>query len=127
VREVMRMVGPCVLCELQFGRQHTVIDDLTEREGGFELPQLTIRLHDGSEFLATTAIYSREQNLLHGKSPGELAALAFAAQGTSGRCSDYVRNLAAQLAELSLVDESILGVVRELDQLTAHRRGDIRR
>jgi cation transport protein ChaC len=88
-------------------KRREVLDYLKQREGkGFDLKPYEIRLENGDRVRAVAPIYSGK-NLLTGRSLAELAAMARAAEGDEGPCTDYVRNIAAKLSELGISDPAV--------------------
>jgi cation transport regulator ChaC len=63
-------------------------------------------LESGDRVSAIVPIYSGK-NLISGRSPAELAAMARTAQGVDGKCIDYARNIAVKLAELGIEDPEV--------------------
>jgi cation transport regulator ChaC len=63
-------------------------------------------LDNGDRVSAIVPIYSGK-HLLSGRSSAELAAMTRAAKGDDGECVDYVRNIAARLANLGIDDPDI--------------------
>lgn len=109
--------GSCkgVAFEFPEEQRQAVIDYLDEREGkGFRLLPLEIRLESGDRVGAIVPIYAGK-NVLSGRPVGELAAMARAAEGCSGRCADYVRSIAAKLAELGIDDPDVDAFRRALE------------
>lgn len=82
------------------------IEYLKKREGkSFELVNCSVILEGGERVSATVPIYSGK-NVLE-QSPEELAELAVAASGTSGRCADYVLTIAKELERLGISDPEV--------------------
>lgn len=92
-----------------------ILDYLRGREGkGFDLRPQWILLEDGRRVQAIVPIYFGK-NLLVGKSPDELAAIARTTSGSDGRCMDYVSNIATKLAELGISDPDVDELCRALN------------
>lgn len=83
-----------------------VMDALKDREGGFDLNPLPVRLTDGTPVAAITPIYSGK-NIITGKSLDEIVAMIAAARGKSGSCKDYASNVIAQIQALGVHDAAI--------------------
>lgn len=100
-------------------RRQEVIDYLQKREGkGFNLNEKELRLDNGDRVDAIVLIYSGK-NLLNGKSCTELAAMARTAEGESGKCIDYARELITKLDDLGIDDPDIDEFWRALKQAVA--------
>ena len=77
-----------------------------------------IRLEDGATVIALVPVYEGRQLIL-GKSLGEIAAMAIAAQGIRGTGVQYVRDVAAHLASAGVNDAVVTALLREIDTLSA--------
>lgn len=88
---------------------------LRKREGGFTLADRTARLEDGHLITATVPIYEAGPNLIENRSAGQIAAMIRAANGTSGNCVDYARNIANQFTKLGVEDDQVNEILRALD------------
>lgn len=107
--------------EFPEAKRGEVLAFLEKREGkGFELGEHEIRLESGDRVKAVVPIYCGK-SLLKGKSVLELAAMARLAVGADGRCIDYVRNVAAKLAELGIYDPAVEEFRRALDEAPPSR------
>lgn len=96
------------------GREQ-VTEYLRKREGGFTLAERSARLSDGSLITATVPIYERGKNLIPDRTTDQIAAMILAARGTSGACSDYVRNVADQLTKLGVEDPRVTELVTAIN------------
>lgn len=95
------------------------VPDLARREGkSFPLREKPIRLEDGATVIALVPVYEGRQLIL-GKSLGEIAAMAIAAQGIRGTGVQYVRDVAAHLASAGVNDAVVTALLREIDTLSA--------
>lgn len=104
-----------VAFEFPEARRNEVIAYLREREGkGFGLQPVEIRLESGDRVTAVAPIYSGK-NLLSGRSPAELTAMARTAEGADGKCIDYAKNIATKLAELGIDDPEVAEFWRALE------------
>jgi cation transport regulator ChaC len=93
-----------------------VINYLEKREGkGFNLDERELHLENGNRVNAIVPIYSGK-NLVDGMSCTELAAMARTAEGDSGRCIDYARQVAKKLEDLGIVDPDVDEFWRALKQ-----------
>ena len=99
--------------EFPEARTNAVMAELEVREGGFTLSDLPVRLQSGQSVNAIVPIYDG-RNLIHAATIDEIAAMVANAKGTSGRCIDYVRNIAAQLDHLGVDDPPVTTLWRAL-------------
>ena len=100
--------------EFREGDRRRVVDYLRKREGkGFDLQEQTALIEGNVRVNAIVPIYSGK-NLLAARSPDELAAMARGANGCSGRCVEYITNIAMKLTELSINDPEVEKVYRAL-------------
>lgn len=88
---------------------------LRRREGGFDFPCVRAVLTDDRIVDATTPLYAGK-NLIKGKTPEQIAKMVVTAKGV-GNCVDYVRNIAAKLAELGIVDTSVTDTLARVNDL----------
>jgi cation transport regulator ChaC len=65
-----------------------------------------MELADKRIVIAITAICPRS-NLIRNKSISEIAQMARVAEGKSGKCSDYVENVAIELERLGINDPAV--------------------
>lgn len=80
---------------------------LARREGpGFSLTELKVRLQTGEEVGAVVPMYSGP-NTLREMPAAEIVALIRNTAGTSGACSNYVRDVARQLVALGIDDPAV--------------------
>ena len=87
---------------------------LKKREGGFDFECLPVLLPDQTEVKAIAPIY-RGKNLIVGKSIAEIADMADRASGTSGKCRDYVANIAKKLKQLGIDDPAVSALANALE------------
>jgi cation transport protein ChaC len=92
--------------EISDDRSHDVLSVLRTREGrSFSLEKLVVQLPDNREVHAHVPINTRTgPTYLGSLLIADRATMARIARGSSGTCVDYVRNLAAKLAELGIDD-----------------------
>lgn len=94
-----------------------VLAELERREGrNFELRASRV-LIDRQSFVDAYVPYYTGSNVIHDKSLAQIAKMAQSASGTSGKCIDYVTNIAAKLSELGIDDP----VIREFSEAVNHR------
>jgi cation transport protein ChaC len=102
-----------VAFEFSNEKSEDIISYLNEREGeNFELTEIEISINDTS-VNAITPIY-KGNNLIIGKSIQELAPYIHKANGTDGKCIDYLRNLINKMEELDIEDETISSIWDEV-------------
>ena len=83
-----------------------VLDYLKAREGkAFELTSCKVVLDGGEKVNAVVPIY-RGRNILN-KPIEQLVDMAILASGTSGRCVDYVSNIAQELEQNGIIDSEV--------------------
>jgi len=91
---------------------------LIDREGrAFTLPELPVRLPDGREVNALVPVNDRSGSTYLGNvAPVTRAAMARNAHGSSGNCTEYVRNIHNRLNSLGIIDAAVEEFVRFIGQ-----------
>jgi len=90
--------------------QRTAVENfLRVREGSsFTLDDLPVRLPDGEEIRAVTAVNDRTKSTYIGNIPmAQRVDMARTARGTSGACADYIREIHEKLSSLGIVDREV--------------------
>lgn len=97
-------------------REKQVLTYLAAREGkDFGLHQLTIRLDQGDDVIATVAIYEGK-NLTPSDEVKLIAEMALKATGRDGSCTHYLKSISDELHRLGIDDPA----VRELWGAVVH-------
>ena len=106
-REDAQCVG--IAFEFPEERQEEILVNLRSREGkSFTLELLEIELLDGRRVTAYTPVNDRTRATYIGNlGNDELAKMIRVAEGTSGRCCDYIKNLRCHLIDLGIEDEAV--------------------
>jgi hypothetical protein len=94
------------------------MSELKRREGGFDFPEHPIRVCLILKLPARVPVYSG-RNLIDVRDLDEIARMMLGASGTSGRCRDYVSNLAEQMKRTGIVDPAVEAMVVRLDAAAA--------
>lgn len=106
--------------------QDEILSYLSAREGkSFQLQKHMIVLDDGNHVEAHVPVYAGK-NILTADNDAQLD-MALVANGTSGKCRDYIVSLAAQLEALEINDQEVrrfsLLVQQKQDANNAFNRG----
>lgn len=109
--------GKCrgIAFEFSGDKQAAVMDVLKDREGGFDLNPLAVKLADGSSVAAVTLIY-KGKNIIADKSTEDIVAMIAVASGTSGSCRDYATSVIAQIRALGVDDAAIAELSAQMDK-----------
>jgi cation transport regulator ChaC len=103
--------GSCVGTAFEFpdAERAAIEAQLRGREGAsFSLVELQVRLPDGRDVNALTPVNDRQHRTYIGGVPlDRRAAMARTAKGTSGACSNYVRNIHQKLIDLRINDPDV--------------------
>ncbi len=112
----------CTGMAFRFGDERTneVLATLRAREGkNFDLVPLDVQCEAGT-IEAYVPLY-RGRNLFETSEPMKLAAFALNAQGTSGRCRDYIDAIYQHLQLLGIDDQRVSSVWKSLQKLVAQQ------
>jgi glutathione-specific gamma-glutamylcyclotransferase len=83
--------------------QRRALTDLpTEREGCTPL-DLTIRLDNGAEVVASVNVYAG-RNIIKSRTIDDIASMIVKARGEKGSCVSYVKSIAEELHEMGIED-----------------------
>jgi len=78
---------------------------LTEREGCTPL-DLTIRLNNGAEVVASVTVYAG-RNIITSKTIDGIASMVVKARGKKGSCVSYVKGIAEKLHGMGIEDPAV--------------------
>lgn len=92
-----------------------VIAELEQREGGFDLRELAVRLDDEASVNAIVPIYAGK-NIID-KTVAETAQLIVVARGKSGSCLDYAKSVANHMRERGIEDPVVTQLLSEIARL----------
>jgi cation transport protein ChaC len=106
-----------VAFEFNDERKDKILSYLKKREGkNFQLKKFTIKTQQGDEATAFVPVYTGK-NIIKGKTTYELAKMVATAIGTSGRCSDYIKNLSVKLEELEIEDKEVSSFIKIVQEI----------
>ena len=91
--------------EFPEGRRQEILKYLSDREKGFDLPELPVKFCLSSGVKAVVPLYKGKDILQ--KTIEELIDMALVASGSSGHCVDYVLNLEKKLRSLGIQDRTV--------------------
>lgn len=101
----------CIGCAFKIPDENKekALEYLKGREGkSFELTQVEIELPSGAKVDAFTPINDpRKSTYIKNKDVTEIAEMVRNAEGKDGKCFNYVKNIHAQLEEMSIEDRSV--------------------
>jgi cation transport regulator ChaC len=89
---------------------------LKKREGpGFPLRECTVHISAAESPRALVPMYEGD-NLVKASSVDEVAAMVCCAVGSGGRCIDYIKGIAAKLAELNIHDPVVAELLAAVER-----------
>jgi cation transport regulator ChaC len=94
--------------------EHEVMLALKEREGGFDFPLRSVRLETGDKVNAYVPVYAGTNTI---KNPAEIVAMVTTASGKSGKCRDYVLNIAKELKQLGVSDAAVERLAHQISTI----------
>ena len=112
------LAGSCKGMAFEFPEAHAgdLLAYLAKREGkDFLLDRLTVRLEDDAELQVYVPVYHGE-NLVSTSTLAEKVAMVRNAAGKMSSCADYVKQIAAMLADLGIDDPAVSELWRALQQ-----------